>query len=96
MLRKARKWAKQTGYDVDDFLLAVIYGDKEKLGVDSISMKDRIACAKIWKTHTMINFNGKNADATEPPGSVIYLPPMMPDPALEIVKRGNVSNIKKN
>ena len=87
MLRKGRKWAKDTGYDIDDFLLAVIGADTELLGVDSVSMKDRIACAKLWKEYTMARVTEQNINEPKPLGPVICLPPIKgEDPALAVVK----------
>jgi hypothetical protein len=88
MLRKAKRWAKQTGYDIDDFLLAVVGGDNEKIGADPIALKDRIACAKLWKEYTMARVSEQNVTVSEYPGPVIGLPERRPDPALAVVKGG--------
>ena len=86
MLRKGRRWAKETGYDVDEFLLAVIGADKKKLSVKEIPLRDRITCAKIWKEYTMTKISEQNVNVSKSSGPVIGLPPMRPDPALEVVK----------
>jgi hypothetical protein len=88
MERAARKWAKETGYDVDGFLLAVIGNDKEKIGATDIPLRDRITCAKIWKEYTMARISEQNVNVTKQEGQVIMLPPMKEDPALKIVKGG--------
>ena len=74
ILRKMRKWSKQTGYDIDEFLLAVIGGDCERLNVDSVPLRDRIACAKLFKELTMTRLNEQTADADGHVGPAIYLP----------------------
>jgi hypothetical protein len=98
MLQKGERWAENTGYDVDEFLLAVIGGDKKLLGVKEVPLKDRITCAKIWKDFTMsrvteheqnININ----DSSRKP--VIYLPALKEDPALKVVKGGKNTPEKK-
>jgi hypothetical protein len=87
MHRKARKWAKETGYDIDQFLLAVIGGDKETLGVDNVPLRDRIACAKLFKEFTMTKVSETNVNVSDMTyGPRIGLPPVRRDPALEIVK----------
>ena len=47
MRRKASKWAKVTGYDIDEFLLAVIGADKQLLMVDNVPPRDRLAAVKL-------------------------------------------------
>ena len=88
MERAARKWAKETGYDVDGFLLAVIGNDKEKIGAMDIPLRDRITCAKIWKEYTMARVSEQNVNVARDEGPAIMLPPMMPDPALAVVDGG--------
>jgi hypothetical protein len=89
MHRKARKWAKETGYDIDQFLLAVISGDKKKLGVDNVALRDRIACAKLFKEFTMTKVSEQNINITKDIGPAIGLPPVRrEDPALRVVKDG--------
>jgi hypothetical protein len=88
MERDARKWAKETGYDVDGFLLAVIGNDREKIGATDIPLRDRITCAKIWKEYTMARISEQNVNVTKQEGPAIMLPPMQEDPALKIVKGG--------
>ena len=70
MLRKGRKWAKQHGKDVDDWLLTVIYGAETK---DS----DRIAAIKLWKDHTMAKIS-EGGDADKALGPSVFLPEQRP------------------
>ena len=93
MLRKGKKWAKVTGYDVDDFLLAVIGGDQNLLGIESIPLKDRITCAKIWKEYTMTKVSEQNINVEKTTGPVIGLPPTMEDPAKLIPIEGGKKGI---
>ena len=65
MLRKARKWAKQTGYDVDEFLLAVIGANKKLLGIDEVPLRERITCVKIWKDFTMSKVSEQNINVNQ-------------------------------
>jgi hypothetical protein len=88
MLKKERKWAKKTGFDVDDFLLAVIGADTELLGLKEIPLRDRLTAANLWKQYTMPTVSEQNISVTDYPGPYIGLPPMMPDPALEVVNGG--------
>ena len=82
MLEKGNNWAKKTGYDVDEVLLAVIGDDKKLLGVEDIPLKDRITCAKIWKDFTMSRVTENEHNLNEQPGRlVIGLPEQRPDPA---------------
>lgn len=82
MRRKSQDWAKETGYDVDDFLLAVIGGYTKLLGVDNIPLKDRITCAKIWKEYTMGKVSEEKITTEKVRGPVIGLPPITrEDPA---------------
>jgi hypothetical protein len=95
MLRKGRKWAKKTGYDVDEFLLAVVGGNKEKIGATEIHLRDRITCAKIWKEYTMTKVSDQNINVTKQSGPVIGLPPIREDPALKIMAGGKDQTEKK-
>jgi hypothetical protein len=88
MLRKGRKWAKETGYDIDEFLLAVIAGDKNKIGASDIPLKERIACARIWKQFTMATVSEQNINVKHHPKPVVYLPAAKEDPALTVVNGG--------
>lgn len=89
MLRKARKWGKERGQDMDEFLLAVIAGDMEALGVDNVPLRDRITCVKLYKEFTMQKTSEQNINVNQQLGPRIGLPPIRKiDPALEIVKGG--------
>ncbi len=70
MLRKGRKWAREHGKDVDDWLLTVIYGAETK---DS----DRIAAIKLWKDHTMVKI-AEGGVADKALGPAVYLPEHRP------------------
>lgn len=78
MLRKGRKWAREHGKDVDDWLLTVIYGADTK---DS----DRIAAIKLWKDHTTVKISEGGA-ADKALGPAIFLPEQ--HPALTAVQGG--------
>lgn len=89
MLRKGRKWAKETGYDVDDFLLAVIGADNEMLQINRVTLKERITCAKIWKDFTMSKVTEQNVNINQHKSPIIGLPPIEgEDPALKVVDGG--------
>lgn len=70
MLRKGRKWAKEHGKDVDDWLLTVIYKADAK---DS----DRIAAIKLWKEHTMVKI-AEGGAADRALGPTVFLPEHRP------------------
>ena len=74
MLAKAEKWAKKhKGMTVDDFLLKWIYGEVED--DFKLTMRDRIACVKIWKDYTMAKVQEKNINVGKTyPGPIIYDP----------------------
>jgi hypothetical protein len=87
MLAKAEKWAKEhKGKTVDDFLLMCIYGEQEPGW--KLTMRERIACAKIWKEYTMAKVQEKNINIDRPMGPTIYLPKSRPDPAKIITIEG--------
>ena len=66
MLAKAEKWAKKhKGMTVDDYLLKWIYGEVEDNF--KLTMRDRIACAKIWKDYTMAKVQEKNINVDNKP-----------------------------
>ena len=79
MKDKEREWAKKNnGKDVNDFIMAVIYNDTETLDLDSdVSLKDRIACAKLWKDKTMIPVS-EGGEADQGLAPVTYLPEERP------------------
>jgi hypothetical protein len=59
MIAKAEKWSKKhKGMTVDDYLLKWIYGEVED--DFKLTMRDRIACVKIWKDYTMAKVQEKN------------------------------------
>ena len=61
MLAKAERWAKKhKGMTVDDYLLKWIYGEVED--DFKLTMRDRIACVKIWKDYTMSRVQEKNVN----------------------------------
>ena len=74
MLAKAEKWAKKhKGMTVDDYLLKWIYGEVED--DFKLTMRDRIACVKIWKDYTMAKVQEKNINVGKTyPGPIIYDP----------------------
>lgn len=88
MRRKAKAWAKKAGYNVDDFLLAVIHNDKALIGVDEIPLRDRLTAAKLFKDCTLLKVAAPAIPAAPTVGPAVGLPPMRPDPALQIVKGG--------
>jgi hypothetical protein len=74
MLAKAEKWAKKNnGMTVDDYLLKWIYGEVED--DFKLTMRDRIACVKIWKDYTMAKVQEKNINFGKTYyGPIIYEP----------------------
>jgi hypothetical protein len=70
MLRKARKWAKRHGKDVDDILLSFIYGDEVKPA-------DRIACIKLWKEYTIAKM-AEGGTTDKELGPAVFLPSQRP------------------
>ena len=81
MLKKAEKWAKERkGKTVDDILLMCIYGEQEPGW--KMTMRDRIACMKIWKEYTVAKVQEKNINIDDKwQGPHIGLPPSRTDPA---------------
>lgn len=78
MLRKARRWAKTRGKDIDDVLLGFIYSDE-------LRPADRIACIKLWKDITVPKISeGGEADRSLVPA--LFLPEH--HPALRVVSGG--------
>ena len=81
------KMAEKHGYTIDQFLLAIVYKDKEILpGAESISLALRVQVATQIK-----NFDRTSKqqieidDKRQPP---FNLPPLKEDPALKIVDGG--------
>lgn len=71
MLRKAKKWAKKHGKDIDDILLGFIYG------FDEVKAADRIACIKLWKEYTIAKMaEGGTTDKALAPA--VFLPEQRP------------------
>jgi len=89
MLAKGRKWAKERDGDVDDFILSVIHGAIDKLDVDSLTIRDRLTAAKLWKDCTMTKASEQNVNVQTQQGPVIALPPLRQDPALKVIKGGS-------
>jgi hypothetical protein len=81
MLAKAKRWAKKNkGMTVDDFLLMCIYGEVDEGW--KLTMRERIACAKIWKEYTMARVQERNININDGViGPEIYLPKEREDPA---------------
>ena len=78
MLRRAKRWAKKSGKDIDDVLLAVIYNDKKYLEDDDITIRDRLAAIKLFKDKTMAPITeGGIVDRNLGPQT--YLPKEKPD-----------------
>jgi hypothetical protein len=83
MLAKAEKWAKEhKGMTVDDFLLKWIYGEVED--DFKLTMRDRIACVKIWKDYTMAKVQEKNINVGKK-----HLGPIIYDPETREIISGN-------
>lgn len=70
MLRKARRFAKQYGKDVDDILLEVIYSPQERT-------PDRLAAIKLWKEHTAPKIS-EGGEADKALGPAVFLPEHRP------------------
>ena len=70
MLKKAEKWAKEKGKDIDDILLGFIYD------LDA-TLRDRTACIKLWKEQTVPRIQeGGGTDLAL--GPAVYLPELKP------------------
>lgn len=78
MLKKAQKWAKERGKDIDDVLLGFIYSDAEKTA-------DRIACIKLWKDITVPKIS-EGGEADRGLGPAFFLPEQ--HPRLSVVDGG--------
>ncbi|MFC1877500.1 hypothetical protein ACFL2E_09565, partial [Thermodesulfobacteriota bacterium] len=58
-------------------------------GADKVPLRDRIACAKLFKEFAMARVSESNVNVSDMTyGPRISLPPVRRDPALEIVKSG--------
>lgn len=77
MLRKAKKWAKENGEEIDDILLSFIY-DK------GLSVKDRTACIKLFKEYTMMKLQ-EGGETDKALGPAVFLPEQ--HPGLKIVEK---------
>lgn len=76
MLKKARKYAKQHGKDVDDVILEFIYDT-------DMAPSHRVACMKLFKELTTPKIHeGGMADQALGPG--IYLPSERPDQSVVV------------
>ena len=93
MLRKGRKWAKEEGYGIDEFLLRVVYGKEDELGCET-PLRDRITCARLWKELTMTKVSEHNMNVTKRSAPVI-LPERRPDPAKLIPIQGKKAKVVK-
>jgi len=77
MLRKARKWAKKHGKDIDDILLSFIYA-KDLAGEDvKVGARDRIACIKVWKDYTIAKLT-EGGETDKQLGPAVFLPEQRP------------------
>lgn len=75
MLKKAKKWAKEQGKDIDDILLYLIYNS-------TTSNRDRLASIKLFKDYTMARLiEGGETDKVLGPS--IFLP--KEHPRLELI-----------
>jgi len=70
MLRKARKWAKKMGKDIDDILLGFIYDENGK-------MVERTACIKLWKEYTIAKM-AEGGQTDKGLGPAVFLPEQRP------------------
>ena len=90
MLKKAEQWAEERdGVTLDDILLKCAYGETDAEW--KLTMRDRIACIKIWKEFTMTRVQEKNINYTEKKDAVLGLPQRRNDPAKIIPIDGGIS-----
>ncbi len=78
MLKKAERWAKEKGKDIDDILLGFIYDS-------SATLRDRTACIKLWKEQTAPKIH-EGGETDRALGPSVFLPEQ--HPRLELVKGG--------
>jgi hypothetical protein len=78
MLRKARRYAKNHGKDVDDLLLDVIYSKEERTA-------DRLAAMKLWKEMTTPKIK-EGGETDKALGPALFLPEQRPQ--LQVVNGG--------
>lgn len=80
MIRKAKKWAKDRGKDIDDILLSFVYDE-------NLTAQHRLAAIKLWKEYTIARMaEGGETDRSLAPR--VYLPELRRAPELEIVPGG--------